>query len=301
MSVSASGYLRIGSTDVDAWMDFGTGVLGMMDAQREDTGGARFLRLDDHPFRFMVEPAEADGLIATGLEFPDEDAFIRTCEALVEAGHTVTEGSADNAKRRCVTAFATVVDPSGNTIELYWGRELDYTPLISPQGVAGFVTSYQQTGDMGFGHLVLPAPDFDATSAFYTEIIGMGITDILYPPGMEGAKIHFMHANNPRQHSLALFNAPHPLGVVHIMIEVETMDELGRGMDRAKAAGAHFMATLGRHVNDNMCSVYLLAPGGIAVEFGYDGILIDPQTHVATVSTEGDLWGHEYSFPRVED
>ena len=301
MSVSASGYLRIGSTDVDAWMDFGTGVLGLMDAQREDTGGARFLRLDDHPFRFMVEPAEADGLIATGLEFPDEDAFIRTCEALVEAGHTVTEGSADNAKRRCVTAFATVVDPSGNTIELYWGRELDYTPLISPQGVAGFVTSYQQTGDMGFGHLVLPAPDFDATSAFYTEIIGMGITDILYPPGMEGAKIHFMHANNPRQHSLALFNAPHPLGVVHIMIEVETMDELGRGMDRAKAAGAHFMATLGRHVNDNMCSVYLLAPGGIAVEFGYDGILIDPQTHVATVSTEGDLWGHEYSFPGVED
>lgn len=301
MSVSASGYLRIGSTDVDAWMDFGTGVLGMMDAQREDTGGARFLRLDDHPFRFMVEPAEADGLIATGLEFPDEDAFIRTCEALVEAGHTVTEGSADNAKRRCVTAFATVVDPSGNTIELYWGRELDYMPLISPQGVAGFVTSYQQTGDMGFGHLVLPAPDFDATSAFYTEIIGMGITDILYPPGMEGAKIHFMHANNPRQHSLALFNAPHPLGVVHIMIEVETMDELGRGMDRAKAAGAHFMATLGRHVNDNMCSVYLLAPGGIAVEFGYDGILIDPQTHVATVSTEGDLWGHEYSFPGVED
>ena len=301
MSVSASGYLRIGSTDVDAWMDFGTGVLGMMDAQREDTGGARFLRLDDHPFRFMVEPAEADGLIATGLEFPDEDAFIRTCEALVEAGHTVTEGSADNAKRRCVTAFATVVDPSGNTIELYWGRELDYMPLISPQGVAGFVTSYQQTGDMGFGHLVLPAPDFDATSTFYTEIIGMGITDILYPPGMEGAKIHFMHANNPRQHSLALFNAPHPLGVVHIMIEVETMDELGRGMDRAKAAGAHFMATLGRHVNDNMCSVYLLAPGGIAVEFGYDGILIDPQTHVATVSTEGDLWGHEYSFPGVED
>ena len=301
MSVSASGYLRIGSTDVDAWMDFGTGVLGMMDAQREDTGGARFLRLDDHPFRFMVEPAEADGLIATGLEFPDEDAFIRTCEALVEAGHTVTEGSADNAKRRCVTAFATVVDPSGNTIELYWGRELDYTPLISPQGVAGFVTSYQQTGDMGFGHLVLPAPDFDATSAFYTEIIGMGITDILYPPGMEGAKIYFMHANNPRQHSLALFNAPHPLGVVHIMIEVETMDELGRGLDRAKAAGAHFMATLGRHVNDNMCSVYLLAPGGIAVEFGYDGILIDPQTHVATVSTEGDLWGHEYSFPGVAD
>ena len=301
MSVSASGYLRIGATDVDAWMEFGTGVLGLMDAQRDDAAGARFLRMDDHPFRLMIEPADADGLLAAGFEFPTEDAFNRVCEALAAAGHEVSSGSAEECARRAVTAFASTTDPSGNNIELYWGRELDYSPLVSPQGIPGFVTTYQQTGDMGFGHLVLPAPDFDATSTFYTDIIGMGITDILYPPGMEGAKIHFMHANNPRQHSLALFNGPHPLGVVHIMVEVESMDEVGRGMDRAQAAGSHFLATLGRHVNDNMCSVYLLAPGGIAVEFGYDGLLIDPQTHVATVSTEGDLWGHEYNFPGVND
>jgi 3,4-dihydroxy-9,10-secoandrosta-1,3,5(10)-triene-9,17-dione 4,5-dioxygenase len=50
-----------------------------------------------------------------------------------------------------------------------------------------------------------------------------------------------------------------------------------------------------------MCSVYLLAPGGIAVEYGFDGLLIDWQNHMATVSTEGDLWGHEYSFPGVND
>lgn len=301
MSVSASGYLRIGATDVDAWMDFGTGVLGLMDAHREDTGGARFLRMDDHPFRLMIEPAEADGLIAAGMECATQDAFQRCCEVLSEAGHAVTAGSAEDAKRRCVTAFATVQDPSGNTIELYWGRELDYTPLISPQGVPGFVTSYKAPGDMGFGHFVLPAPDIDATTAFYTELLGMGVTDILYPPGMDGVKINFMHANNPRQHSLALFNGPHPLGVVHIMVEVETMDEVGHGMDRAKAAGSHFLATLGRHVNDNMCSAYLLAPGGIAVEFGFDGLLIDWETHVPTVSVEGDLWGHEYSFPGLND
>ena len=301
MSVSASGYLRIGATDVDAWMEFGTGVLGLMDAQRDDAAGARFLRMDDHPFRLMIEPADADGLLAAGFEFPTEDAFNRVCETLTAAGHEVSAGSAEECARRAVTAFASTTDPSGNNIELYWGRELDYSPLVSPQGIPGFVTTYQQTGDMGFGHLVLPAPDFDATSTFYTDIIGMGITDILYPPGMEGAKIHFMHANNPRQHSLALFNGPHPLGVVHIMVEVESMDEVGRGMDRAQAAGSHFLATLGRHINDNMCSVYLLAPGGIAVEFGYDGLLIDPQTHVATVSTEGDLWGHEYNFPGVND
>ncbi|PLW68937.1 VOC family protein [Pseudohalioglobus lutimaris] len=301
MSVSASGYLRIGATDVAAWMDFGTDVLGLMDARREDPAGARFLRMDDHPFRLMVEPAEADGLIAAGLEFPSEDAWQRTCEAVAESGQSVTPGSAEEAKRRGVTAFATTADPAGNTLELYWGRELDYTPLVSPQGVPGFVTTYQQTGDLGFGHIVLPAPDIDATASFYTNVIGMGLTDTLYPPGMDGIKIQFYHANNPRQHSLALFNGPHPLGVVHIMVEVETMDEVGRTMDRAEAAGSHFLATLGRHVNDNMCSVYLLAPGGIAVEYGYDGMLIDWETHVPTVSTEGDLWGHDYSFPDVNE
>ncbi len=301
MSVSAAGYLRIASTDTAAWMDFGTTVLGLMDAQIADDAGAQFLRMDDHPFRFMIESGDTDKLIATGLEYPSEAAWQTTLDELTGAGHAVVLGSAEEAQRRYVTAFATVQDPADNTLELYWGRKLDYVPLVSPAGVSGFVTTYQQTGDMGFGHCVLPAPDIEATTAFYSQFIGTGLTDTLYPPGMDGLKINFMHANNPRQHSVALLNGPHPLGVVHIMVEAETMDEVGRAMDRAKKAGCHFLATLGRHVNDNMCSVYILAPGGIAVEYGYDGLLIDWENYVPTVSVEGDLWGHEYRFPGMDD
>jgi 3,4-dihydroxy-9,10-secoandrosta-1,3,5(10)-triene-9,17-dione 4,5-dioxygenase len=235
------------------------------------------------------------------MEYPTKAAWQATCEALSADGHNIIAGSAEEATRRGVTAFATVQDPSGNLLELYYGRELDYVPLNSGAGVPGFVTTYQQTGDMGFGHFVLPAPKTAATIAFYTDLIGTGVTDTLYPPGMDGVEITFMHANNPRQHSLALFNGPHPSGVVHIMVEVDTMDEVGKTMDRVKQAGLPFLATLGRHVNDNMCSFYVLAPGGIAVEFGYDGLLIDPENHVATVSGDGDLWGHEYHFPGVND
>ena len=85
MSVAAAGYLRIGAQDVTAWMDFGTGVLGLMEADREDAGGARFLRMDDHPFRFMIEPGENDGLIAAGLEYPDQTAWQSTLDALAAA------------------------------------------------------------------------------------------------------------------------------------------------------------------------------------------------------------------------
>ena len=300
MTVSAVGYLRIEAQDSAAWMDFGTAVLGLMDAQREDTQGARFLRMDDHPFRFMIEAGGADKLIATGLEYRTEADWQATCDALTGAGHSVDAGSDEEAERRCVTRFATVKDPSGNILELYYGRRLDYVPFVSPAGIDSFVTTYQQTGDMGFGHCVLPAPETDATVAFYTDLIGLDICDTLYPP-IPDAKIIFMHADNPRQHSLALFNGPHPSGVVHIMVEVETLDQVGLAMDRAKAAGHHFLATLGRHVNDNMCSAYISAPGGIAVEYGYDGLLVDWEKHTPTVSTEGDLWGHEYSFPGVND
>lgn len=301
MSVAASGYLRIQAKDVDAWMDFGTGVLGLMDAQREDAGGARFLRMDDHPFRVMLETGDTDQLLASGFEYRTHDDWQRTCDALTEAGHQVQLGSDEEAKRRCVSAFASVQDPAGNTSELYYGRGLDYAPLVSPAGITEFVTSYKQTGDLGFGHVVLPTPDIAAAKIFYTDLLGFELSDTLYPPGLDGVEISFMHADNPRQHSLALFSGPHPLGIVHMMVEVGSMDEVGLGLERAKKAGAPLLASLGRHINDNMCSFYALAPGGIAVEYGYDGLLVDWNNYTPTVSMEGDLWGHEYSFPGVND
>ena len=300
MTVASIGYLRIAAQDTSAWMDFGTQVLGLMEAPREDAQGARFLRMDNHPFRFMVESGEQDRMLATGLEYRGKSDWQSVCDALSEAGHNVTTGSAEEAQRRCVSGYVSLQDPSGNTVELYYGRKLDYAPLNSPVGVKGFVTGDEYTGDMGFGHAVLPAPDMEATIAFYTELIGLAVCDDLYPP-IPDSRVVFMHADNPRQHSLAIYNQPHPAGVVHIMVEVETLDEVGLALDRVKKAGLPLLASLGRHVNDNMCSFYVLAPGGIAVEYGYDGLLVDWDSYTPTVSTEGDLWGHEYSFPGVND
>ncbi|WP_157976414.1 VOC family protein [Parahaliea mediterranea] len=300
MGLASIGYLRIQASDADAWMDFGTGILGLMDAGREDTAGARCLRMDRHPFRFMIEPGDSDRLLACGLEYRCKDDFDSVCADLESAGFSVSAGDAAEAERLCVSEFASVTDPGGNLLELYWGRKLDYQPLVSPTGVSAFVTGDEYTGDMGFGHAVVPAPDIEASIDFYTGLIGLAISDDLYPPMPEGApeaRVVFMHADNPRQHSLALYNQPSPLGVVHMMVEVSTLDEVGRALDRANKGGHPVIASLGRHVNDNMCSFYVLAPGGIAVEYGYDGLLVDWDTYTPTVSTEGDLWGHEYNFP----
>jgi 3,4-dihydroxy-9,10-secoandrosta-1,3,5(10)-triene-9,17-dione 4,5-dioxygenase len=301
MTVAAIGYLRFESTDQTALMTFCTEVLGLMDAGREDPLGARFLRMDDHPFRFMVESGTSDKLAAIGLESRTLDDWQAVCDQLAAAGHLLKEGSEEEAARRCVRRFVSVQDPSGNTVELYHGRKLDYRPFNSPAGVPGFVTEDELSGDMGFGHAVIPAPTCEETTAFYTELLGLEVCDVLElttPP----SSVVFMHADNPRQHSLALYDQPHPVGVVHVMVEVETLDEVGLALDRAKTAGYPVIASLGRHVNDNMCSFYVLAPGGIAFEYGYDGLLVDDwSSYTPTVSTEGDLWGHEYNFPGVND
>ena len=140
MTVAAIGYLRIQATDPAAWMEFGTGVLGLMEAPREDPTGARFLRMDDHPFRFMVEPGDGDVLLATGLEYRSAADWQAVCDALQEAGHAIAIGSPEEAERRCVSAFASVSDPSGNAIELYHGRKLDYVPLNSPVGISSVLS-----------------------------------------------------------------------------------------------------------------------------------------------------------------
>ena len=100
MTVAAIGYLRIQASDTAAWMDFATDVLGLMEAHRTDAGGARFLRMDDHPFRFMVEPGEQDVLLATGLEYRRAADWQAVCDALQGAGHEVTTGSKEEAERR---------------------------------------------------------------------------------------------------------------------------------------------------------------------------------------------------------
>ena len=301
MTVAAIGYLRIESSDSDAFMAFGTQVLGLMEAENQDDSGARFLRMDEHPFRFMVERGAGDRLLAIGLESRSADQWQVSCDTLSAAGHQLKPGSDEEARRRCVTRFVSVTDPSGNTVELYYGRKLDYRPFNSPAGTPRFITAHRGPGDLGFGHAVIAAPELEQTTTFYTELIGLGICDVLHlatPP----SQVTFMHADNPRQHSLALYDQPHPAGLVHVMVEVESLDQVGLALDRAKRAGHPVIASLGRHANDNMCSFYVLAPGGIAFEYGYDGLLVENWEHyTATVSTEGDLWGHEYSFPRVND
>ena len=291
MGVEALGYVRIQMNDPQQWKTVGEEILGF--AAETDNDGVVRLRMDGAPFRYMIEPAKEDRFVAAGWQCA-ESQYHTLVSALRQAEAFVSEGDEEACKGRAVAAFATCTDPSGNTFELYHSR--DAADVSFEPTFAGYVAD-----DLGLGHAVLPAAAHAETTAFYQDVLGFGLSDELtLPPPAEGApemRIHFLHAANPRHHSVAFFNGPAPSGVVHLMTEMTSLDEVGACLDRVNAAGLPITASLGRHENDRMVSFYFLAPAGIPMEVGYDGLQLEWDTFTPTKSTLGDLWGHAYNFP----
>jgi 3,4-dihydroxy-9,10-secoandrosta-1,3,5(10)-triene-9,17-dione 4,5-dioxygenase len=289
MGVASLGYVLIESRDPAAWRNFGAGVLGLMPVDGAD-GGVRF-RMDDRPFRIAIIPGNEDRFVAAGWELPGAEAFEACLDMLAKADIAVEHGSAAEAADRKVRAFVRCQDPSGNRLELYQGRVYDYSPFVSPAGVSGFVT-----GNMGLGHVVLPAPKVEETRSFYKTLLGFGDTDEMRVPigvpDHPGLALYFLHCDNPRHHSVALFEAEIPSGLVHLMVEVEKLDDLGRCIDRCKRLGAPIAINIGRHSNDRMVSTYIKTPSGFDVEFGWDAWQVDWSDYVPTKSEIFSLWGH---------
>jgi 3,4-dihydroxy-9,10-secoandrosta-1,3,5(10)-triene-9,17-dione 4,5-dioxygenase len=293
--VRSLGYLRIESADVAAWREFGTRVLGMVEGRGPDPA-AVYLRMDDFPARLIITPGEGERLLACGWEVAGDDDLAEIGRALDRAGVAVKSGTAAELAERRVGQMLRCDDPSGNALEIFSGAALEHRPASSPYGNR-FVTGW-----LGMGHVVLPVADGDAALRFYTEVLGFRLRDSMRmapelfggPAGGPPLWMRFLGCN-PRHHSLALAPFPAPAGIVHLMIEVAALDDVGRAMDRCTRRGARMSATLGRHANDLMVSFYVATPGGFDIEYGTDGRLVDDATWISRETTAISLWGHRFA------
>ncbi len=303
MAIKSLGYVVIETEDLEAWQDFACNIAGLMPAASDRDDVALF-RMDDRPFRFWVQKGSQNRFIAPAWEFADKADFESALTALEAAGRSVERADVMEARARKVYELARSSDPAGNAMELFYGRFVDYVPFVSPAGVSRFVTG--EHGDMGLGHVVLTAPNFDETHAFYKDVLGFRDTDLgrFYlmggGPDDPGVGFAFLHCNG-RHHSLALGQMPEsPNGAVHMMLEVGALEDVGRAYDRVlKSKGkVPLSATLGRHVNDKMTSFYMQTPGGFDIEYGWNGLVIDPATWTATTSLAVSDWGHKWAHEK---
>jgi len=293
--IRSLGYLRIEATDTGAWREFGTRLLGMVEGRGPEPG-AVYLRMDDFPARLVIVPGQSDRLLASGWEVASEAELAAIGQAVDRAGVPAKGGTPEELAQRRVAGLLRFDDPSGHALEAFCGASLDTRPAFSPYGVR-FVT-----GDMGMGHVVIPADDDQAAMAFYAGVLGFRLRDTMSmppelfgrPPGGSPAMMRFLGCN-PRHHSLALAPMTSSAGIIHLMIEVATLDDVGRALDRCSRRGGTISASLGRHANDQMVSFYVKTPGGFDIEYGTDGLLVDDSAWVSRQTTAVSLWGHVFA------
>jgi 3,4-dihydroxy-9,10-secoandrosta-1,3,5(10)-triene-9,17-dione 4,5-dioxygenase len=296
--ISSLGYLRFSSADVPAWRDFGVKVLGMTEG-RGPEAGALYLRMDEYPARLVIVPGSSERLLASGWEVADAAALAAVGRALADAGVPYKAASDAELAARRVGAMLTLEDPDGQPLEVFCGAALEHRPAVSPYGNR-FVT-----GDMGLGHVVLPVPP-GSTAAFdfYTEVLGFRLRDSMRmpaeffggQPGDPPVWFRFLGCN-ARHHSLALAPVPAPAGIVHLMVETASLDDVGLALDRCGRRGATVSGTLGRHANDLMVSFYVRTPGGFDIEYGTDGLQVDDASWITRETTAVSLWGHNFAGP----
>ena len=298
MSIKALGYVVVETAQPDEWDRFLTQFVGVMRVD-DAADGAALYRVDDRVFRFRIEPGKREWFVAAGYEVADRATLDALAARIAAAGRPVEWASDAEAAGRGAEAMLRTSDPAGNGLELYCGDARTDVPFVSPIGVPGFVT-----GEMGMGHAVFSAPNFDETIAFHCEVLGFGQTDMprfhLFGPDGPSMGFAFLHAANGRHHSIAFGEGPiPPSGAVHIMLELPNLIEVGKAHDRMKRLGYPESATLGRHVNDETTGFYVQTPSGFDLEIGCDSLVIDPATWETTRHEAISVWGHEWAWQKA--
>ncbi|WP_431236817.1 biphenyl-2,3-diol 1,2-dioxygenase [Mycolicibacterium aichiense] len=289
---SSLGYVRIQTADIDRWRTFAFDTLGFAEGIGPDSD-ALYLRMDEHYARIVIVPGETDKVEAIGWQVADRSALHDVMDALDKHGVEVHAHPLADADERRVEEVVSCEDPGGTVLEIFHGPVLDHSPVVPPFG-ARFVT-----GEMGLGHVVLPVTDLDGNFEFYTQVLGFlprGAFRLPLPLGVAPQRVRFLGVNQ-RHHSLALCPVPSVASprLVHIMVEVDSLDAVGQALDRVGAQGFSVSSTLGRHTNDKMVSFYVRAPGGWDIEFGTDGWQVDGRHYSSEEISADSYWGHDWS------
>jgi 2,3-dihydroxybiphenyl 1,2-dioxygenase len=291
--IQCLGYIGIGTRDLHAWERYATEVVGLeMGARQEKT---LLLRMDDHRFRLAVHESETEDVLYLGWEVPEHASLDRLEAQLRRARIECRRGTEAERRERQVVDLVIFRDPDGLVHEAHYGAlVLTDKPFRSPLALSGF-----ETGAQGLGHAFLSVRSYDKALSFFQGVLGFRISDYIEMPTIPGVPpdpppMTFLHCGGGRvrHHSLAIATFPGSKRLNHVMLEVRTVDEVGRAFYRAEEHGVSMLMSLGRHSNDRMFSFYMDSPSGVAVEYGCGGIDIDDETWVVKMHKTAEAWGH---------
>jgi 2,3-dihydroxybiphenyl 1,2-dioxygenase len=281
--IKSLAYLGVISPAYKEWETFGPEVLGLQHAGYGSDGAVR-LRMDDAAHRIAIHPGEKNNIAYIGWSLAGEADAKALASRVAAEGIEVVRSKDEESAQRNVEGFYWFRDPSGFRHELSWGQIHTVAPLRPGRPISGF-----RTGEQGLGHVVLAVADMAESDRFYREVMGFHPSDTVKDGGLQA---HFYHING-RHHSLAIAALPNrQLAFLHLMIEVNSLDDVGAAHDLCEERGIPITRTLGRHSNDRMISFYVYSPSGFRVEYGWGGLDVDHDLWVPRIYDKPSIWGH---------
>ena len=281
----------IGMPDREKFENFARDMLGFA-VSRSPDGAVTYVRPDQYQHRIAARAAPQPVLHYVGFDVGGPQQLAEWETRLTAEGIDWRRSSPAECVERHVTNFIEFKDPDGHPLALSHGFEVDKEPV-------------RYTRDLSvlrLGHVLLTVQDTQRSHDFYTGVLGFRLSDWVYVD--DNIRLCFLRCNE-RHHSLAF--APCMPGksprLQHVMLEVESLDDVMRSYHFMRIHGAPIGMGPGRHINCQTVHVYVQTPGGFAVEFGWGHRRLDDATHqpiVYPVGSPVDIWGGDIQSPEFE-
>ncbi len=281
----------VGMPDCERFANFARAMLGLPTTKSPD-GKVTYVRPDRYQHRIAARTAPESVLNYIGFDVGGRDELAEWEMKLGAAGIDWRRGSRQECVERHVADFIELKDPDGHPLALSYGFEVDKEPVRYTRDVSV----------LGLGHVLLTVKDTQRSHDFYTSVLGFRLSDWIHID--DNIRLCFLRCN-ARHHSIAF--APcqpgKPPRLQHVMLEVESLDDVMRTYHFLRIRKAPIGMGPGRHPNCQTVHVYVQTPGGFAVEFGWGHRRLDNTTHkpiVYPIGTPVDVWGGDIQSAEFE-
>jgi 2,3-dihydroxybiphenyl 1,2-dioxygenase len=281
----------VGMPDRERFENFARDMLGFP-ASRSSDGKVTYVRPDRYQHRIAAWTAPEPVLRYIGFDVGGRQQLAEWEIKLTAQGIHWRRSSPEECVERHVGDFIEFKDPDGHPLALSYGFEVDKEPV-------------RYTRDLSvlrLGHVLLTVEDTQRTHEFYTGVLGFRLSDWVCTD--DNIRLCFLRCNE-RHHSMAF--APCMPGksprLQHVMLEVESLDDVMRSYHFLRIHKAPIGMGPGRHINCETVHVYVQTPGGFAVEFGWGHRRLDDATHqpiVYPIGSPVDIWGGDIQSPEFE-
>ncbi|NPC55924.1 VOC family protein [Caenimonas soli] len=276
------GYVALNVSDIDKTSRFATEVFGL-DQVAEAADGTRFFRSGQAHHDVVVAPAGKPGFVRSAWEL-ERDAELDIAFDHFRGAGMQPQWMSDKecAGLRLQRAFRVTDAVAGATWEYY--AEMTY--LSTPR--TNTLTTFQ-----GGKHFGMAVPDCKAMTGHAIQQLGFLVSDYF-----EGNVLSLMRAwPNPNHHSIAFVESPGAgPRFHHLAFMVQTIDDIGRLLNRVKRYGVQVQWGIGRHPTSGSIHLYIYDPDHIVWEYtlGMEQFAEQgarPPRRFTITPEEFDLWG----------